>query len=271
MQIPTGKYKVYHIPGIKVGCTTDIQKRVVETQGYREGEYEILFQSNDIVEASNAERVLQKDLGYKVDRQLYKDLFKKRKSMNKCTSSKATTTFKISKKDIDASFLQDIIIKNSYGEYVLDNEDKIEWVISNVHTSQFGPKTCYVYNKTMAEAEEFKEPVGGALVKSKEMTKTGGQFIFPLIREWATDRGIYDKGDSKTQYIKLQEEAGELAQALLKDDRPEIIDAIGDMVVVLTNLAALEGLHIEDCIESAYDVIINRKGKMINGTFVKNN
>ncbi len=111
----------------------------------------------------------------------------------------------------------------------------------------------------------------GAFQETKEMTKTGGQFIFPLIREWATDRGIYDKGDSKTQYIKLQEEAGELAQALLKNDRPEIIDAIGDMVVVLTNLAALEGLHIEDCIESAYDVIINRKGKMINGTFVKNN
>ena len=268
MQIPTGKYKVYHIPGIKVGCTTDIQKRVVETQGYKEGEYEILFQSNDIVEASNAERVLQKDLGYKVDRQLYKDLFKKQKSMNKCTSSEATTTFKISKKDIDASFLQDIVIKNSYGEYVLDNETKIEWIISNVHASQFGPKTCYIYNKAMAEAKEFKEPARGTLMEDKT---TYEYVMFDLIRTWAEERELYAKGNGRVQYIKLQEEAGELAQALLKDDKPEIKDAIGDMIVVLTNLAHLEGFTIEDCIESAYGEISTRKGKMINGTFAKNN
>ena len=65
------------------------------------------------------------------------------------------------------------------------------------------------------------------------------------------------------------EEAGELAEALLKNDRYEIKDAIGDMVVVLTNLAALEGMQIENCIELAYNEIANRKGEMINGTFVK--
>jgi len=65
------------------------------------------------------------------------------------------------------------------------------------------------------------------------------------------------------------EEAGELAQAILKNDEPEVIDAIGDMVVVLTNLAKLRGYNIEDCITSAYDVIKSRQGKMINGTFVK--
>jgi NTP pyrophosphatase (non-canonical NTP hydrolase) len=93
--------------------------------------------------------------------------------------------------------------------------------------------------------------------------------IFSLIREWADQRGIYAKGDSKTQYIKLQEESGELAKALLKNDRIEIVDAIGDMIVVLTNLAALEGLKVEDCIYSAYNVIKERQGKMVNGTFVK--
>ena len=65
------------------------------------------------------------------------------------------------------------------------------------------------------------------------------------------------------------EEAGELAQSLLKKEAPAIQDAIGDMVVVLTNLAYLEGMAIEDCISSAYKEISNRKGKMINGTFVK--
>jgi MazG nucleotide pyrophosphohydrolase domain. len=92
---------------------------------------------------------------------------------------------------------------------------------------------------------------------------------FELIREWARDRGIYDKGNSHTQYVKLMEEAGELAQGLLKKDAYEIKDAIGDMVVVLTNLAALEGMQIENCIDSAYNEIKSRKGKMTNGTFVK--
>ena len=66
------------------------------------------------------------------------------------------------------------------------------------------------------------------------------------------------------------EEAGELAQALLKRNDAEIYDAIGDMVVVLTNLAHMEGVTIEDCVDDAYNEIANRKGKMINGTFVKN-
>ena len=66
------------------------------------------------------------------------------------------------------------------------------------------------------------------------------------------------------------EEAGEVGRAILKNDDDEIKDGIGDMVVVLTNLAELNGLTIEECIGSAYDTISKRKGKMINGTFVKN-
>lgn len=93
---------------------------------------------------------------------------------------------------------------------------------------------------------------------------------FEPIRDWASERGIYLKGDIKTQYLKLQEESGELAKAILKNDDEEIIDAIGDIVVVLTNLAKLHNLNIEDCINSAYNVIKIRKGKMENGTFVKN-
>jgi NTP pyrophosphatase (non-canonical NTP hydrolase) len=92
---------------------------------------------------------------------------------------------------------------------------------------------------------------------------------FELIRQWAKERSLYEKGNSHTQYVKFQEEAGELAKALLKKDRDEIIDSIGDIVVVLTNLAHMEGLSIEDCIVTAYLEIRNRKGNMMNGTFVK--
>ena len=66
------------------------------------------------------------------------------------------------------------------------------------------------------------------------------------------------------------EEVGELSEAILKDDRVEIKDAIGDMVVVLTNLSRMLGYDIEGCIEAAWDQIKNRQGSMINGTFVKN-
>ena len=107
---------------------------------------------------------------------------------------------------------------------------------------------------------------------------------FSLIRDWARQRGLYLKGDVKTQFLKLQEETGELAKAILKDDTKEVIDAIGDIVVVLTNLTELTGikieskhdirefkqLTIEDCIDTAYNVIKNRTGSMKNGTFVKN-
>ncbi len=93
---------------------------------------------------------------------------------------------------------------------------------------------------------------------------------FNDIRDWAKERKLYKKGDVKTQFIKLQEESGELAKAILNENENEIIDSIGDIVVVLTNLSHLAGYKIEDCIDQAYFEIVNRKGKMINGTFVKN-
>ena len=93
--------------------------------------------------------------------------------------------------------------------------------------------------------------------------------FFNLIRIWAYNKGIYSKGDPKTQCLKLQEEVGELAKAILNKNEDEIIDAIGDCVIVLTNLSTLCGYDIENCIESSYNVIKNRTGKMQNGTFIK--
>ena len=92
---------------------------------------------------------------------------------------------------------------------------------------------------------------------------------FNPIREWANDKGILSKGDIKTQYVKFQEEAGELAKAIINNDNDEIIDAIGDCIVVLTSIAYFNGTSIEECINSAYDVISKRNGEMINGTFIK--
>lgn len=92
---------------------------------------------------------------------------------------------------------------------------------------------------------------------------------FEPIREWAKERGIYEKGNIDTQFKKLLEEVNELKQGIENDDLNEFIDAIGDCVVVLTNMAALNGVPIEFCINSAYEVIKNRKGVMKNGFFEK--
>ena len=92
---------------------------------------------------------------------------------------------------------------------------------------------------------------------------------FQPIRDWAQEKGIYDKGDIKTQSIKFYEEAGELAKAVLNEDTEEILDAIGDSIVVLTSVAHFAGLTVEECINEAYKVIAKRKGTMQNGTFVK--
>jgi NTP pyrophosphatase (non-canonical NTP hydrolase) len=92
---------------------------------------------------------------------------------------------------------------------------------------------------------------------------------FQPIRDWAKEKGIYEKGDIKTQTMKLQEEIGELANAVLKKEFLLTSDAIGDCVVVLTSIAEFNGMKIEDCINAAFQVIKNRKGKMKDGNFVK--
>jgi NTP pyrophosphatase (non-canonical NTP hydrolase) len=138
--------------------------------------------------------------------------------------------------------------------------------MANVKTSMFNNDRSYVYNKAFARFYDnnnvFEKPT--TVKCSKKPLK-----MFENIRQWAEQRGLYHEGDPKTQLIKLQEEIGELAKATLENDKPEIIDAIGDMVVVLTNLAHLNGVNIETCIAEAYNVISKRTGKMVNGTFVK--
>lgn len=92
---------------------------------------------------------------------------------------------------------------------------------------------------------------------------------FELIRDWAEARNIINGSDSFRQMTKLAEEMGELAHGIVKNRPDEIMDGIGDMVVVLTILAAQHNVTIEQCVAMAWDEIKDRKGKMINRVFVK--
>jgi NTP pyrophosphatase (non-canonical NTP hydrolase) len=257
-------YTIYHIPGKKIGVTRNINKRVTEQQGYAPDEYEVLLTSDDIDYISTMEIELQKSYGYKVDRQSYRNLIIKTKSMN-INATEQTSTFPCPLNKLKGQLMDnlDLSWETSHGTFKI-TKDNIPWILSNARTSMFDPNRCYVYNKAFSNLT-YHNTSKTAMPGLYESNRP----VFDNIRTWAKDRGIYKTGDSKTQYVKLMEEAGELAQALLKKDNPEIVDAIGDMVVVLTNLAELEGYRIEDCIQSAYNVIRSRQGKMINGTFVK--
>lgn len=89
-----------------------------------------------------------------------------------------------------------------------------------------------------------------------------------LIKQWAEDRNLHT-ADPNKQALKLGEEFGELCQGLAKGNKELVIDSIGDMYIVMTILSMQLGVNIEDCIEVAYDEIKDRKGKMINGVFIK--
>ena len=249
-------YYLYHIPGKKIGVTRDLNTRVTLIQGYKENQYEVLEQSDDIDYISDREIELQKSYGYKVDRQSYKNLINKNNKM-KINATEQTSTFPCPLNKLKGQLMDNLGLswETSHGKFTITKEN-IPWIMSNARTSMFNETRCYIYNKAFLESIKVEvEPTTGAR--------------FDLIRQWAQERGIYDKGNSHTQYVKLMEEAGELAQALLNKDSYEIKDAIGDMVVVLTNLAVLEGMQIENCIDSAYNEIANRTGTMHNGTFVK--
>ena len=138
--------------------------------------------------------------------------------------------------------------------------------------------------------------------------------------EWAEDKGIFEKSDPTSQFLKTISEIGELADAVNKNDLPEIKDAIGDITVTLilhaemtdseleldvdecvgyenpkeavlyllqvlckivdyeeygatiealVAIASYYGWTLQECLQSAYDVISKRTGKMVNGVFVK--
>jgi NTP pyrophosphatase (non-canonical NTP hydrolase) len=253
-------YYLYHIPGKKIGVTRDLNTRVTLMQGYKKNEYEVLDQSDDIDYISNREIELQQSYGYRKDRTLYKNLFKSNMNIN---PTEQTSTFPVPLNKLKGHLMDNIGLEwdTPQGYKFEITKNNVAWIVQNAQTSMYNDNRCYIYNKAFYEAYPNTQ-------HSPDI-KTGLKNYFPLIRDWAEERGIYEHGNSHTQYVKLMEEAGELAKALLDDNIDEIEDAIGDMVVVLTNLAELNDLKIERCIETAYNQIKSRKGIMSNGTFVK--
>ena len=122
-----------------------------------------------------------------------------------------------------------------------------------------------------SEEEGRHVPSYEIIERMTSQPKVKDQSHFDNIREWAHVRNITIGCTVRDQFLKLTEEVGELAQAIAKDDdsSTDFVDAIGDCVVVLTILADQYGTTIERCIEHAWNEIKDRKGRVINGTWVK--
>ena len=264
-------YYLYHIPSKKIGVTRDLKYRVEEQQGYGPGEYDVLMETEDIDLISEKEIMLQKAFGYKVDKIPYNKLNCNKKM--KINVTEQTTTFPCPVNKLKGRLMDEIGMEweTDHGVFRI-SQNSIKWIMKNVKTSMFNDDRCYVYNKAFSRYySDLVASAQGADECCEQTYCCERDTAFNRIRMWADERGLYEKGDAKTQYLKLMEEAGELGRALLKDNVEEQIDAIGDMVVVLTNLSELIDVPIEECIESAYEVISKRTGKMVNGTFVKDN
>ena len=235
-------YYIYHIPGQKIGVTRDLNKRVTQQQGYAEGEYEVLFEGEDIDEVSRLEIELQKSYGYRVDTKLYKNLFKPKHMRVNPTNQ--TTTFPVPVGKLKGRLMDNIglswITPQGY-RFTIDKTN-IRWIMDNVNVSHFNTERCFIYNKAFHEYEQERFKATKAVHEAMHDDPIAERLpVFNNIRDWAERRGIYADGNVKTQFAKLIEEVGELAQSILKEDDVEFSDAIGDCVVVLTNLAALNG------------------------------
>tara|TARA_R100001443_G_scaffold18747_1_gene29877 strand:+ start:985 stop:1887 length:903 start_codon:yes stop_codon:yes gene_type:complete len=298
-------YYLYHIPGKKIGVTRDLKERVERQQGYESSEYGVLISTEDIDLVSRMEIELQKFYGYRVDEVPYNKLKFNNNNMN-INITEMTTTFPCPVNKLKGRLIDEIGMQwETDSGPVGITKKSIGWIMDNVKTSQYTQDRCYIYNKAFARWFDNHDAYGKhGLDNAKQMndqyngrTRSGALSpsgmnedsyeccdennpceckenippftTFDNIRQWAFERGLYEKGDVKTQALKLVEEVGETCRAILKGNHEDAVDGIGDCVVVLTNLAELMDHPIEDCIDAAYYEIKNRTGKMVNGTFKK--
>ena len=131
-------YYLYHIPGKKIGVTRNLNTRVTLMQGYKEGEYEVLEQSDDIDFISDREIELQKSYGYKVDRKLYKNLFKK---MN-INATEQTSTFPCPANKLKGHLMDNIGLswETLHGKFKI-NSTTIPWIVHNAKTSMYNKRS----------------------------------------------------------------------------------------------------------------------------------
>ena len=124
----------------------------------------------------------------------------------------------------------------------------------------------------LKSADEAQRQQSAALVRAADEIDRLGSMrdLIDSVEQWARDRCIIPNSTPQAQLLKCMSELGELSDATLKSDRPEIVDGIGDVLVTLILYAALQRVSLEFCLSSAYDTIKDRKGTLTpEGVFLK--
>ena len=137
-------YYIYHIPGKKIGATSNLKTRVTLMQGYKEGEYEVLHASENIDEISALEIELQKSYGYKVDRQSYKNVIKLNKSNKmKVNVTEQTTTFPMPVNKLKGNLMDNMGLKweTEHGVFGLDDQT-VDWIVKNAKVYRYINAYC---------------------------------------------------------------------------------------------------------------------------------
>lgn len=145
-------------------------------------------------------------------------------------------------------------------DYDIKRFDYSETNSSNINTMIVSKG---VISKFYQKAIETIDPYS-----KEENDKTNLDQLVDNIKTWASDRGI-DKQSPDAGTRKTLEEFGELLSAYSRQNKDDMMDSMGDMTVCLINLATQMGLDFKECLEMAYNEISDRKGKMVNGVFVK--
>ena len=140
----------------------------------------------------------------------------------------------------------------------LSNADKLRFAeVEDRITREFGDSDTMDFLEYLRQQEETK------LTETLDLTQLTNR-----IQGWAVDRNLHT-ADHVKQALKLGEEFGELCQGIVKGNEEQIKDSLGDMMVVMVILSMQLGLEIEDCVYHAYDEIKDRKGKTVDGIFIK--
>lgn len=189
-------------------------------------------------------------------------------------------------------FSKDFLSKFMHGKYYykFKNDKEKEWLINYLEENgytQDNENECecikvHDYAKAFTFHEEFfmkafyeelveedvpeKVDYDESWIKSEDENKMDNLIL--KIEKWFIDRGL-DKADPTKQMLKLYEEMGEISAGIVRNDIGEIKDGIGDVLVVLIGLSLQLGLSVEECLSIAYNEIKDRKGKLVNGVFIK--
>ena len=252
------KFKIYHIPHQKkVGATQNVKDRVENQQGISPNKYSILHSTNSLLEASKLEQQEQSKRGYVVDsRPYHKTIAEGKKSQIKITDR--TIGFTPEKEDFIEWGNDYLEIDLDDKTYIIEGEEKVLLLRKNLRKTH-QPAT-YKY-RSYIYIDKFRQL----------FNDTTDPTIFDNVRQWHKDRKITVNGNIQIQALKIMEEAGELADAILKQQPDKIKDAVGDLLVVLSSISDFNGHTLEEAYEFAWDEIKDRTDGYLapNGDWIR--